>query len=143
MSIFNYAGNKFFDNEDYAFNAVPTSRVAFESSNMNFYQLPLDLIETPDMYVLIAEIPGVSKDRITITTKDDKLMIEGKKKKKVISNEDHYLIHERRNGLFKKMIQLPIDADSQSMSARIEDGLLVLSIPRVKNVNGAKYITIN
>lgn len=43
------------------------------------------------MYVLIAEIPGVSKDRITITTKDDKLMIEGKKKKKVISNEDHYL----------------------------------------------------
>ena len=28
MSIFNYAGNKFFDNEDYAFNAVPTSRVA-------------------------------------------------------------------------------------------------------------------
>ena len=95
------------------------------------------------MYVLIAEIPGVSKDRITITAKDDKLMIEGKKKKKVISNEDHYLIHERRNGLFKKMIQLPIDADSQSMSARIEDGLLVLSIPRVKNVNGAKYITIN
>ena len=95
------------------------------------------------MYVVIAEIPGVSKDRVTVTTKDDKVMIEGKKKKKVISADDHYLIHERRSGLFKKVVQLPIDADAASMSAKIEDGLLVLSIPRVKNVSGAKYITIN
>ena len=61
------------------------------------------------MYVVIAEIPGVTKDRVTVTAKDDKVMIEGKKKKKVISSDDHYLIRERRNGLFKKMIQLPID----------------------------------
>ena len=95
------------------------------------------------MYVVIAEIPGVTKDRVTVTAKDDKVMIEGKKKKKVISSDDHYLIRERRNGLFKKMIQLPIDADASTMSAEIEDGLLVLTIPRVKNVNGAKYVTIN
>ena len=95
------------------------------------------------MYVIIAEIPGVSKDRVTVTAKDDKVMIEGKKKRKVISDDDHYLIHERRSGVFKKVVQLPIDADAASMSAKIEDGLLVLSIPRVKNVSGAKYITIN
>ena len=95
------------------------------------------------MYVIIAEVPGVSKDRILITVKDDKIMLEGKKKKKVISNEDHYLINERRNGVFKKMIHLPLDADAQQMSAKLQDGLLVLSIPRVKDVNGAKYITIN
>ena len=95
------------------------------------------------MYVVIAEIPGVTKDRVTVTAKDDKVMIEGKKKKKVISSDDHYLIRVRRNGHYKKMIQLPIDADASTMSAKIEDGLLVLTIPRVKNVNGAKYVTIN
>ena len=47
------------------------------------------------MYVVIAEIPGVTKDRVTVTAKDDKVMIEGKKKKKVMSNDDHYLIRER------------------------------------------------
>ena len=73
------------------------------------------------MYVVIAEIPGVTKDRVTVTAKDDKVMIEGKKKKKVISSDDHYLIRERRNGLFKKMIQLPIDADASTMSAKIEE----------------------
>ena len=45
------------------------------------------------MYVVIADVPGVSKDRITVSVKDDKILIEGKRKKKVISNEDLSLIH--------------------------------------------------
>ena len=94
------------------------------------------------MYVLIAEIPGVSKDRVNVTVKDDKIMIEGKRKKKVITSEDNYLISERRNGIFKKMLQLPFDADAAQMSARIEDGLLILSIPRIKEPQGAKTISI-
>lgn len=57
------------------------------------------------MYVVIADIPGVSKDRVNVTVKDDKIMIEGKRKKKVITSEDNYLISERRNGIFKKMLQ--------------------------------------
>lgn len=95
------------------------------------------------MYVVIADIPGVSKDRVKVSVKEDKVMIEGKRKKKVISNEDLYIINERRNGTFKKMLQMPIDADSQQMSAKIEDGMLVLTIPRVKNVEGAKTVEIN
>lgn len=94
------------------------------------------------MYVVIADIPGVSKDRVNVTVKDDKIMIEGKRKKKIITDADTYLINERRNGTFKKLIQLPFDADAQQMSARIEDGLLVLSIPRVEKPQGAKTISI-
>ena len=94
------------------------------------------------MYVVIADIPGVSKDCVKVTVKDDKIMIEGKRKKKVITPEDTYLLQERRNGVFKKMLQLPLDADAPQMSARIEDGLLVLSIPRVKDAKGAKTVSI-
>ena len=32
------------------------------------------------MYVVIADVPGVSKDRITVSVKDDKILIEGKEK---------------------------------------------------------------
>lgn len=69
-------------------------------------------------------------------------MIEGKRKRKLISNEDVYIINERRNGIFKKMVQMPIDADTQQMTAKIEDGLLVLTIPRVKHIDGAKTVEI-
>lgn len=69
-------------------------------------------------------------------------MIEGKRKRKLISNEDVYIINERRNGIFKKMVQMPMDADTQQMTAKIEDGLLVLTIPRVKHIDGAKTVEI-
>lgn len=163
MSILNFASNKFFDNDDYALSAVPRARMAqyniqflFHNSdavNPNVYPLNVDMIEvlyglkslsqTATLYVVIADIPGVSKDRVKVSVKDDKVMIEGKRKKKVISNEDVYIINERRNGVFKKLLQMPMDADTQQMSAKIEDGLLVLTIPRVKNIDGAKTVEIN
>ena len=40
------------------------------------------------------------------------------------------------------MLQLPLAAVVPQMSARIEDGLLVLSIPRVKDAKGAKTVSI-
>lgn len=95
------------------------------------------------MYVVIADIPGVPKDRVSVQVKDNKIMIEGKRKKKVVSDEDVYLIAGRRNGFFKKMIEMPIDADSQQMAAKIEDGMLILTIPRVKTVDGATYVSIH
>ena len=163
MSILNFASNKFFDNDDYALSAVPKARLAqyelfsltisSDAVNPNIFPLQVDLIEvsyshycstqTPTLYVVIADIPGVSKDRVKVSVKDDKVMIEGKRKKKVISNDDTYIINERRNGTFKKLLQMPMDADSQQMSAKIEDGMLVLTIPRVKEIEGAKTVEIN
>ena len=141
-SILNFASNKFFDDDDYALSAVAKSRLVYNEVNPDLFPLNVDMIETPTMYVVIADIPGVSKDRVKVTVKDDKIMIEGKRKKKVITPEDTYLLQERRNGVFKKMLQLPLDADAPQMSARIEDGLLVLSIPRVKDAKGAKTVSI-
>ena len=79
---------------------------------------------------------------MSVSVKGDCIVIEGKRKKKVISSEDVYLISERRNGIIKKVVSVPSDADLQEMKAKVEDGLLVLTIPRVKKVEGAKYISI-
>ena len=99
-------------------------------------------LQADDHYVVIADVPGVSKDRLTITVKDDMIMIEGKRKKKVITDEDTYLINERRNGLIKKMIRAPKDADLDDMKAKIEDGLLVLTMPKIITEENATVIPI-
>ncbi|CBK22585.2 uncharacterized protein [Blastocystis hominis] len=143
MSIVNFAKNKFFEDDDYAYNSVARARNVFDNVNPEHFPLNIDLIQAGDMYVVIADIPGVPKDRVSVQVKDNKIMIEGKRKKKVVSDEDVYLIAGRRNGFFKKMIEMPIDADSQQMVAKIEDGMLILTIPRVKTVNGATYVSIH
>ena len=61
------------------------------------------------MYVVIADIPGVPKDRVSVQVKDNKIMIEGKRKKKVVSDEDVYLIAGRRNGFFKKIVSILVE----------------------------------
>ena len=58
------------------------------------------------MYVVIADVPGVSKDRITVSVKDDKILIEGKRKKKIVSDSDEYLVCERLNGPFRRVISV-------------------------------------
>ena len=79
---------------------------------------------------------------MNVQVKDNKILIEGKRKKKVISDDDTYLVSGRRNGFFKKMIQMPMDADSQDMVAKLEDGMLILTVPRVKKIDGATYVSI-
>lgn len=59
------------------------------------------------MYVVIADIPGVSKDRVKVTVKDDKIMIRGKAQEEGDYSRRHLSSSERRNGVFKKMLQLP------------------------------------
>ena len=162
MSIINFAKNKFFDDDDYAYNAVANARRSLfqlicsvtcsENVNPDTFPLNIDLIQvchvvssynqTPDMYVIIADVPGVPKDRVNVQVKDNKILIEGKRKKKVISDDDTYLVSGRRNGFFKKMIQMPMDADSQDMVAKLEDGMLILTVPRVKKIDGATYVSI-
>lgn len=84
----------------------------------------------------------MSKERCRVNVCEDYVLIEGKRKRKVITNDDTYLISERQNGEFKKSIQIPIDSDPQLMTAKIEDGLLVLTIPRTKNSNGITSVSI-
>ena len=61
-------------------------------------------LQADDHYVVIADVPGVSKDRLTIAVKDDMIMIEGKRKKKVITDED---VAEQNSYTFResKLIQ--------------------------------------
>lgn len=55
---------------------------------------------------MICDAPGIPKDRIKIQVKDNVIFIEGKRKKKVITPEDSYIICERLNGPFKRMIKV-------------------------------------
>lgn len=55
---------------------------------------------------MICDVPGIPKDRIHIQVKDDMICIDGKRKKKVITDNDTYLMTERKNGPFKRVIKV-------------------------------------
>ncbi|CBK21034.2 uncharacterized protein [Blastocystis hominis] len=60
------------------------------------------------------------------------ICIEGKRKKKVIGPNDKYLQTERRNGPFKRALKMPATCDTEKIAAKLEDGMLILTMPKVE-----------
>ena len=52
---------------------------------------------------------------------------------KIVCDSDIYLLQQRLNGPFRRVIEVPVDCDVSTIAARLEDGLLVLTMQRVIN----------
>lgn len=91
----------------------------------------IDLLEIENGYKVIAEIPGFKKENISVTFEDGSLTIEAKREKE----EGKYLVKERSDANVKRVINFG-DIVEESMTAKYEDGLLVVTIitkaPEVK-----------
>jgi HSP20 family protein len=89
---------------------------------------PVDLYETSTEFVLIAELPGLSRDQIDIQAEDNRIMIRGERGGQVPC--DHYHRIERGHGQFSRTFALPESVDVDAVSADLKDGLLTVTIPK-------------
>lgn len=89
---------------------------------------PVDLYETSTEFVLIAELPGLSRDQIDIQAEDNRIMIRGERSGQVPC--DHYHRIERGHGQFSRTFALPESVDVAAVSADLKDGLLTVTIPK-------------
>ncbi|KAJ3210566.1 hypothetical protein HDU67_005197 [Dinochytrium kinnereticum] len=90
----------------------------------------LDVTETDNNYVVRADVPGISKDDLSISLKDDILTISGEKKSESESTDDKKHIVERCYGAFNRSVRLPADADESSISAKLNNGVLELTVTK-------------
>jgi len=90
-----------------------------------------DVEETPALYLVNAELPGVRKQDITVCLSGGTLEIRGDKRaamKPPEGNRRHR--NERLFGRFCRAFNLPPDVDAASASASFSDGVLTVCIPR-------------
>jgi HSP20 family protein len=86
--------------------------------------------EADDAYYIELDLPGIKKDDIEITTEDNVLTISGERKfKEEVKEEDYYKV-ESRYGKFSRSFTLPEDIDISGISAKSEDGVLEVVIPK-------------
>lgn len=101
------------------------------SSSVNT-KFSLDMIEKDNSYVFNAEIPGVDKKDISISTRDGILTISFKKKKQKEENGDNYHFSERSYGSFSRSISLPRGIDIKNTQAKYENGVLSVCIAKTE-----------
>ncbi len=102
-----------------------------------YYVTPLaDVESTPDGYVLRAEMPGVDKEGIEVTVENGDLVLEGQRRQLQPTGELIY--SERRPFDYRRSYELDASIDTSRITARIDNGVLVVTLPKAESVKPRK-----
>lgn len=96
----------------------------------------VDILEVDNGYLVKVDMPGVLKNDVVVTFEGESLVIEGNIKQ---GDEEKFILRERSNH-FKRELFLSEEVDHNSISAKLENG--VLSILIAKKEKNIKKINI-
>ena len=101
------------------------------------YLLPeVNIFETKDGYVLEAEMPGVGKEGLEITLEGSEITIMGHRPTETPAGE--LLFRERRLADYRRVFELDPAVDTTKVSAKMEQGVLTLTLPKSERVKPRK-----
>lgn len=97
----------------------------------------VDIYETADAIVVLADMPGVPADKVTIDVKESQLTISGE-----ISppqgEQEQLLVQEYDTGNFLRDFTLGQLVDQNKIEAAMKDGVLRLTLPKVEKAKPRK-----
>lgn len=102
----------------------------------------VDIYDNDDKVVIKADLPGLSKDDITIDLKNRVLTVQGERSFENEVKEEKYYRRERSYGKFCRAFTMPAEIDSDQIDAEFKDGVLKINIPKPKEQQPQK-ITIH
>jgi HSP20 family protein len=94
----------------------------------------VDIREEPKQFVLHADLPGVKPEDIEVSLEKGILTVRGQRRLENREEKDGYRRVERVGGEFFRRFSLPDTADSQSVKAKFNNGVLEVVIPKQQEV---------
>ncbi|MEM1096071.1 MAG: Hsp20/alpha crystallin family protein [Bacteroidota bacterium] len=102
----------------------------------------VDLMETEASFVLTLDVPGIPKDHLNITVKDNVLTISGERTAPTVGEDTKRWRSERRFGTFERRFTLSKHVNTDGIEAQYIDGVLTVTLPKVAEV-APREISIN
>lgn len=90
---------------------------------------PVDIYETAEGITLLADMPGVAKERLNLRVEGNSLLIEGSIG--IAPQEQMTALHaDVRATLYRRSFQLSSELEAQKIEASLKDGQLTVHIPK-------------
>ena len=121
---------------DPRFNNPGVNRPDFEYHfSQNISTPEIDVKENANQYTVLVNLPGADKKDISVTLNGQRLSIKGKQdyKKQNRDAMGNIIFQARQSGRFQRSITLSKPVDQNKMNTRLENGVLIIIIPKVKN----------
>jgi len=93
----------------------------------------MDLIREGNSFKIVAELPGMEKDKIKIMVENDILTISGERQRPEVK-ENEIIRAERFFGNFSRSFSLPDSVDKSGISADYKNGVLEVVLPLKEEV---------
>jgi HSP20 family protein len=90
------------------------------------------VIEAADGYTLQIEMPGVNKQGLEVSVENNELVIVGRRSLPAV--EGTLINHELRPENYQRTFELDPSIDAGKISAKIDQGLVTLTLPRAEHV---------
>ena len=102
----------------------------------------VNLVERDDAFEVEAELPGVKKEDIKVSVDNRRITIEGEAKRETEQKEGENVVYAERSARkFARSFTLPTDVDDAGAQAKLENGILMLTLPK-KEPAQAKKLTV-
>jgi len=99
---------------------------------------PVDVYETDSEVVVKAELPGVKKEDIDVTIKENTVHLKAERKEEKEEKTENVYRVERFYGTIERIVPLPTEVKPEEAKAEYKDGVLEIRIPKVKVSKEAK-----
>lgn len=103
-----------------------------ESAMKGNWSPAADILETPDKFQIIVELPGIDVGDVDITVENDVLTLRGEREFAEPQNQQTYRRIERLYGPFARRIALPPKCDTTKIDASMRSGLLTIEVPKME-----------
>lgn len=113
--------------------SIPPANGPVQSPPRKVIAPQVDIVETSESYILVAEIPGVPRGGVNVSVTDNTLTIDARR---LASTEAgaRTLHRESVPADFHRSFELSPSVDTSSIRAEIDQGLLRLTLPKVSQV---------
>lgn len=98
------------------------------------YTPNVDIIETSNEFVVLADMPGVAADAIDIQYEQGVLTMHGRVEPRQAEDNTSYLLREYGVGDYYRSFRLGEGIDPEKIEARLQDGVMELHLPKSEAV---------
>ena len=97
-----------------------------------------------NVYRISIELPGVVEKDITLSAENGVVSLKGEKKTEREEKGETWYFSERQYGSFSRSFRLPPDADDSKVKADLKNGVLMVTVPKMKEeAPASRQVKIN
>lgn len=91
----------------------------------------LNLLESPTEYLVVVELPGISREEVLLDVTAEGLTVAGNRNLPLGGAEDGFRREERWRGEWHRRLYFPHKIDADRVTAQMADGLLRIWLPKI------------